>query len=185
MEFEACLKKQLSLHPVFEAQDALKLCYQAAFGAEHLVADVRTARRLFDAEYAATPAAICPLVEPLCPEFARVNLGVWKGNALSPSRLFNLFLSTASQSVSDGETRLLHYTGHIGALVQAGGLSFSPAEWHRTLQAWRSGGGGPVHHSVAYRAHEKPAYRVVSIALLEKKWPYTAPTAPKSSTPHG
>ncbi len=171
MQFEACLQQQLSLHTVFQVQDALKLCYQAAFGAEHLVEDVHRARRFFDAEYTAVPPTAGPLVEPLCPGFARVNLGPWKHQSLPPARLFELFLQTAGQPVVGGDARFAAYCAHVHKLAEEGTLCFSPLEWMVTLRAWRDGGGGPVRHSEAYRAAEKPAYRVVSIGLLERDFP--------------
>ena len=39
MNFSDHLKKQLSLHPSMQPQDIVKLCYQAAFGAEPLLPD--------------------------------------------------------------------------------------------------------------------------------------------------
>ena len=56
MDFIACLQEQLHLHPAMQPRDVLQLCYQAARGAEHLLADTARARAYFDQEYAATPA---------------------------------------------------------------------------------------------------------------------------------
>ena len=35
--FETYILDQAHLHPAFAPQDAIKLCYQATFGAEHLL----------------------------------------------------------------------------------------------------------------------------------------------------
>ena len=56
MNFTTCLQEQLRLHPAMQPRDVIKLCYQAARGAEHLLADLTRARAYFDQEYAATPA---------------------------------------------------------------------------------------------------------------------------------
>ena len=46
-----------------QPQDVLKLCYQAAYGAEHLLTDLPAAKRYFEEEYAAVP----PRQEPGAP----------------------------------------------------------------------------------------------------------------------
>ena len=47
MEFEVYLKQQLALHPSMQPQDVVKLCYQAAHGAEHLLSDIKAAEKYF------------------------------------------------------------------------------------------------------------------------------------------
>ena len=37
MDFTTCLREQLRRHPSMQPQDVIKLCYQAARGAEHLI----------------------------------------------------------------------------------------------------------------------------------------------------
>ena len=84
MDFTTCLREQLRLHPAIQPQDVIKLCYQAARGAEHLLADTTRARAYFDQEYAATPAdAARPLFEPISENVARVNLAAWKWSMIS------------------------------------------------------------------------------------------------------
>ena len=97
MNFTTYLSEQLQLHPSMQPQDVLKLCYQAARGAEHLLADFSRARAWFDREYAAVPAdAAQPLFEMLSPEVARVNLAAWKAAGLPEEWLFRMFAATAS-----------------------------------------------------------------------------------------
>ena len=45
MEFNDFFLEQMERHPAMEARDAVKLCYQAAFGAEHLLQDREAAYR--------------------------------------------------------------------------------------------------------------------------------------------
>ena len=97
MDFIACLQEQLRLHPAMQPRDVLKLCYQAARGAEHLLADTTRARAYFDQEYAATPVdATLPLLEIIGPEVARVNIAAWKAAGLPAAWLFRMFVRTAS-----------------------------------------------------------------------------------------
>ena len=63
MDFEKYLTEQLHNHPSAEPQDILKLCYQAAFGAEHLLKDAEKAKAYLQAEHDAVTAADIPLYE--------------------------------------------------------------------------------------------------------------------------
>lgn len=156
MDFSTCLQEQLRLHPSAQPQDVLKLCYQAAYGAEHLLADTIRARAYFDREYAATPAdASLPLFEPISPEVSRVNLGAWKAAGLPDAWLFRMFVHTAS--VPMGGAELLEE-----CLAEAEPLCASLPGWQENLSAWRAMGMPALHHSEAYRAAEHPAYRIVN-----------------------
>ena len=156
MDFTTCLREQLCLHPSMQPRDVIKLCYQAARGAEHLLADTARARVYFDQEYAATPAdAAPPLFEPLSENVARVNIAAWKAANLPAEWLFRMFVHTASVPMG-GETLLGQYIAEASSIV-----SDLPG-WDDTLAAWREAGMPAVHHSEAYRAGEHPAYRIVN-----------------------
>lgn len=156
MDFSTCLLEQLRLHPAMQPRDVIKLCYQAARGAEHLLSDIARARTYFDLEYAATPAdASLPLFEPISEHVARVNIAAWKAANLPADWLFRMFVHTAS--VPMGGTELL--TQYVD---EAAAIAGSMPGWAETLSAWREAGMPAVHHSEAYRAAEKPAYRIVN-----------------------
>ena len=156
MNLTTCLQEQLRLHPAMQPQDVLKLCYQAAYGAEHLLADVSRARAYFDQEYAAVPAdEALPLFEPLSEDVARVNLAAWKAASLPAEWLFRMFVHTAS--VPMGGPALLE-----SCLQEAAALVQDMPGWADTLASWREAGMPAVHHSEAYRAAERPAYRIVN-----------------------
>ena len=158
MDFIACLQEQLRLHPAMQPRDVLKLCYQAARGAEHLLADTTRARAYFDQEYAATPVdATLPLLEIIGPEVARVNIAAWKAAGLPADWLFRMFVHTASVAV-DGEDHLADYVAQAANVVS--GLFAGPA-WRDAVAEWTAAGRPAVHHSEAYRAAERPSYRIV------------------------
>lgn len=168
MDFVTCLREQLSLHPAMQPQDVLKLCYQAARGAEHLLADTSRARAYFDQEYAATPVdASTPLFEPISENVARVNIAAWKASALPADWLFRMFVHTASVPMGGAEL-LAQYVDQAAAIV-----SDMPG-WDEALAAWQEAGMPAVHHSETYRAAERPAYRIVNgyfrciLPLLER-----------------
>ena len=158
MDFITCLQEQLRLHPSMQPRDVIKLCYQAARGAEHLLADVTRARAWFDQEYAATPSdASLPLFETISENVARVNLAAWKAAGLPSDWLFRMFVHTASVA-ADGEDHLADYVAQ--ATNVASGL-FAGAAWRDALAEWTAAGCPAVHHTEAYRAAEHPAYRIV------------------------
>ena len=168
MDFVTCLREQLSLHPAMQPQDVLKLCYQAARGAEHLLADTSRARAYFDQEYAATPVdASTPLFEPISENVARVNIAAWKSSALPADWLFRMFVHTASVPMGGAEL-LAQYVDQAAAIV-----SDMPG-WDEALAAWQEAGMPAIHHSEAYRTAERPAYRIVNgyfrciLPLLER-----------------
>ena len=155
MDFTTCLQEQLRLHPSMQPRDVIKLCNQAARGAEHLLADATRARAYFDREYASTPAdASLPLFEAISENVARVNIAAWKAATLPAEWLFRMFVHTASVPMGGAEL-LETYIAKASAIV-----SDLPG-WEDTLAAWRENGMPAVHHSEAYRAGEHPAYRIV------------------------
>lgn len=156
MDFATCLRAQLRLHPAMQPQDVLKLCYQAARGAEHLLADTTRARAYFDQEYAATPAdASQPLFEDISENVSRVNLAAWKAANLPAEWLFRMFVHTTSVPMG-GADLLAQYIAEAAAI--AGHLP----GWDDALNTWRDAGMPAVHHTGAYRAVEHPAYRIVN-----------------------
>ncbi len=157
MDFTTCLQEQLRLHPSMQPRDVIKLCYQAARGAEHLLADTTRARAYFDQEYAATPAdASLPLFEPISENVARVNIAAWKAASLPAEWLFRMFVHTASVPMG-GAKLLAQYIEEASAIV-----GDAMPGWADALSAWREAGMPAVHHSEAYRAGEHPAYRIVN-----------------------
>ncbi len=201
ISFARVLNEQCALHPIFAPQDALKLCYQASFGAEHLLNDPTGAQDFFEQEYrAAKPrgAKFCvanaratvqePLLEWISADFCRVNLRAWKVKKLPSLWLFRLFLQSTQPAPfavpnAAAQTAQFHKnTAQISALCEAGTLPFSAQEWQSALSAYLSEGVHAVHHSNAYRAAECPAYRLIRtqhlplLTVLEKLATLPAPS---------
>ena len=166
MEFANYLKEQYKLHPSMQPQDAVKLCYQAALGAEHLLTDFGAAEKYFVEEYAAVKAAELPLCEEISAEVCRVNLAAWKAKGLPAEWLFNMF--AASVRTARGKSELFkEYLATAGKVLPL-------ADWQTYLEQYTAAGMPTVHHSEVYRAAEKPAYRIVDrrftrlLPILEK-----------------
>lgn len=165
--FKPFLLAEAKVHPSMQPRDAVKLCFQSAFGAEHLIADEAAARRYLENEFAETPAdASVPLFSRIAENCARVNLAAWKAQNIPLSWLENLFLASAQENAakSDEEKHASFAEAIFSAreLAREGALPFPcdafdvfwAQEFAEDIHA--------VHHSDVYRVKEKPAYRIVS-----------------------
>jgi hypothetical protein len=160
MNFEFYFEEQLEKHSSMGYQDAVKLCYQAAFGAEHLLSDKDRARTYLFEEFDSISATDEPLFERISPEYVRVNLGAWKREGFPRQALFEIFADTASQKSGTVETFLSYIT--IAEEIMSKKIrNFNREEWRTFLDEYKKMGMPPVHHSDEYRKNENPHYRVV------------------------
>ncbi len=168
MDFEYYLKNQIQLHPSIQLQDVIKMCYQAVFGVEHMLADIEKARQYLCQEYEATCAdGSMPLYEPISESFCRVNLAVWKAMEFSPEELFELFVASANYNVPGTQTDLNLCAKSVEKVIAKGLLPFSLEEWQNYYTLYKHNGMPPVHHSETYRQAEHPAYRIIRKSLLD------------------
>jgi len=160
--FKQYLEKQITLHPSMRPQDVIKLCFQAAFGAEHLLGDMARVKDFFDAEFLQVDERDGLVVERIADDVCRINLAVWKKRGFCKELLFDLFVQSAQVQMNGGEARFWDYVS------QAEGMPFSDEEWQGFVAEYKRGGVRAVHHSEIYREREKPAYRVVSGEYIER-----------------
>jgi len=154
MDFEQYLEEQLYNHPSAEPQDVLKLCYQAAFGAEHLLQDAEKAAAYLQAEYDEVTAADIPLYEPVSADIVRVNLASWKFHGFPAEWLFRMMAHSAVEK-QGGEPLFRELLQKAETVVPF------PAAWKKYAEEYLKGDFSPVHHSEAYRQAEHPAYRII------------------------
>lgn len=152
------LREQVSLHPSMQPQDVVKLCYQAAFGAEHLLADKDAAFTWLQKEFEEVKVTEMSerLYEQIHDRVCRMNLREWKRRGMPVAWLFRMFAESASfVNMYTGEDDFEQGLKAAEELVKEGAFDFSPEEWEKTSKQ------GPVHHSLSYRQQEQPAYRIV------------------------
>lgn len=166
MHLEPYIIRHLSDHPSTRPQDLIKLCYQAAFGAEHLLSDLSLAREWLERELNEVEAEDIPLYENISDEICRVNLAAWKHRGLPADRLFELFAASA-QIADGGEEALAQALDAAQRVVGQGLAGFSVDEWQAFLDEYRGNGIRAVHHSPQYRESEKTSYRIVKRELLQ------------------
>ena len=166
-DFDVYLIGEAARCPLMEPRDALKLCYQAAYGAEHGIKDPNSARKYLREELKRLePDGDRPLSEgPISPELCRVDLRAWKARGLKWQWLYAMF----EDAVGDG--KMAEKLAAAERLAAEGKLPFTAREWREELAGWD---GGAVSHSEAYRKAYSPAYRIVPmkyaacIPVLEK-----------------
>lgn len=168
MNFEFYFAKQLKNHPSMQYQDAIKLCYQAAFGAEHLLSDVERARSYLYEEFDSVSPTDEPLFEQISSDFVRVNLGAWKRENLPISALFEMFISSATV-VRNSKEAFFSYLEAAGRIMEREIYDFNKAEWLVLLDEYRTAGMPPIHHSADYRGNENPHYRVVAYKSFKER----------------
>ena len=155
--------EQLRLHPSMQVEDAAKFCFQATFGAEHLLADAQRAKIYLYQELEDTPIREEALFENISDQYCRVNLAAWKMHGFPKEMLFDLFYETAktknNATAQDLETKLQEIT----ILSENAPLSFSASDWKTFLTSYNR---MALHHSDVYRRVERPAYRLILRQLL-------------------
>ena len=149
------LDEYIKKYPASTSQDIIKLCYQAAFGAEHAICDVEAARRYFESEFEATEPRCGELYEMISHEICRVDIAAWKAAGLPSEWLFKMFLMTSpsrgrevlfEEYLREAETKFPYMAGN--------------------LRAYMAGGIRPVHHSEEYRNAYTPHYRIAGARFV-------------------
>ena len=168
MSPETCFERELNKKGV-APEDVVKLCYQAAFGAEHLIVDSEGVRKYFFDEFSNTAESDCPLYEQISENFVRVNLGAWKKRGLSPEYLVRLFVmkSSAPHKGEEDFYRYISLSKKILSKEQNEALD-------NYFEDYIKGGLRAVSHSARYKKENSPSYRLIDvykarlIPILEK-----------------
>ena len=145
-------------YPRAEPTDLLKLVYQAAFGAGHLVSDPaavldRLVREMRDAPVTDR------LTEPIGGGLLRIYLGDAREAGIAPETIAEGFCRAARRAP---EPALLdRMLAALTALAGEGAFAFSEQALRRELALWEAAGRPLLRHSESYRAAYAPAYRLI------------------------
>lgn len=162
---EQYLREHLKKYPYMQPQDIVKLCYQAARGAEHLLKDEEAARRYFEEEYAQVPAQEGLLFEKISPDVCRVNMAAWKSSGMPSEWLFRMFVMSTLE-FNRREHLLEEYLDIADRIVRTESMTFSPKKWDDYIESYKLDGMPATHHSSIYRNCIHPAYRIVNTRCL-------------------
>lgn len=162
------LEAHLRRYPRMELADIYKLLHQAALGSGHAVRDAADAQARLQDEITTLGAGPAePMIDPISPDgrLARIHLRVYRDAGQDVNKLAQAFVATAN-SYPPAPEKLAKFCGCLGDLAEQGGLPFSRAVVVTYFNAIAEESYPVVHHSEAFRAAYKPAYRVVDLQQL-------------------
>ncbi len=158
------IRAHASRYPLMQPHDAIKLCYQACFGAEHMILNVNGAKEYLNREYEQALPDDSELFEQLPGGYARLHLGAAKREGIAAELIFALFYATAAApQPEDAQQRFKELLDTIALLADDGTFEFSRHELEAYLLEYLSDEPeqSPVRHSGVYRYVYSPRYRVV------------------------
>ena len=161
-DFEEILLCHFEKYPLMTPVDAVKLCYQSAFGCGHLVKNKDFALSMLENELCETTSdAGAQLYEPIGGGYMRFDLHKAKAIGIPEEKIAEIFMESAN---SGKKTELEPKIDVLKKLAEEGRTPFS----ERSLSEYLSGYNGEmVSHSEKYRKAYAPAYRVVMEKLAE------------------
>lgn len=157
-EFTSILRRHAGVYSAMECADAVKLCYQAEFGGEHLLGDAESALALIRKESPSAPADTA-LSEPCGERVSRLYLGPAREAGLREETIAQLFCRSAEErsGSADGFLRRL---SDLKENIDA--FSFDLQALDRFLAGYDFSTLPPLRHSESYRRLYRPAYRLIS-----------------------
>lgn len=159
-ELREQLAAQLKRYPALQPADAVKFCYQRAFGAAHFCGTEEQALHRLEQECAAlAPDSAAPLTEPLGGGVCRLSLPAALAAEIPLPVLARAFAADACAVRTDPawfEAALQALPG----LARELSASFSAEEMEDFLEKYRRQGCPPVSHSQKFHQQYQPHYRV-------------------------
>lgn len=162
------LRRHAARYPRLELADAYKLLHQAVFGSEHAVADPEAARQWYEREVrqlGTGPEE--PVFDPLSADGAivRVHLRTYLAQGGDGAKLVDAFVRTANRRRGSTEQFRAAWAC-VEFLTARKALPFTKTDAETFLRQRAADGYPALHHSAAYVAAYRPAYRVVDRDLL-------------------
>lgn len=169
-DFETILIAHLRRYPMMQVADIYKLVHQASLGSEHANRDQIAAQRWLEQELAQLgEGPEEPLNDPISPggHILRIHLRPFLAEGGNPGSLLEAFLRTANE-FQGSLAELQACWAEVSWLAAKGCLPFGIAEVQDFGQSMAAQGYPAVHHSAAYTAAYRPAYRVVAVEFWSK-----------------
>lgn len=162
------LGQHIGRYPEMQLLDVYKLLHQAALGNGHAVGVLEQIIVRLESEVAAMgDGPGDPLWESISPDgrLARVHLRPYVAAGYDLGALARAHVGSP-QTYPPAPEKLVKFCGCVGDLAAQGILPFSKDDVLSCFDEIAEQGYPAVRHSVTYREHYKPAYRVVDIDLL-------------------
>lgn len=158
------LIRHIRAYPAMTVTDAVKLCYQSAFGGGHLITDEARALAFLHTERKQLlQSAETPLTEEIGGGVVRLNLAASQAATLSDAHILRAFAASAAHIAKRTDNDALFHAAldALRALASEGAAPFTLDALDAYLTQYRANGCPPVSHSPEYRAQNAPAYRVM------------------------
>ena len=161
--FEKILLFHFEKYPLMKPVDAVKLCYQSAFGCGHLVKNEEFALSMLKNELENTTRDFdAQLFEPIGGGYVRIDLHKAKAVKIPEEKICEVFIKSAN---SGEKTELEPKIEILKKLSKEGITPFSEKELLEYLFGYS---GEMVSHSEKYKTEYHPAYRVILEKLAEE-----------------
>lgn len=170
---EALIQRYVQRYTAIDIQDIYKLLHEAVFGPGHPITNRKAAQEWLERQsQLLEPALTQPLLESIHPDDAVVRLHLRPYLALNGSlkKLLTASVESSKLISGDGETMAAwwaifqHMIGEGGPLANRfDARTVALIGRTRTNEKWPA-----EHHSAAFDAAYKPAYRVLTRTLAEK-----------------
>ena len=161
-DFEEILLCHFEKYPLMTPVDAVKLCYQSAFGCGHLVKNKDLALSMLKKELDETVSdSDAQLFEPIGGGYVRIDLHKAKSEIIPEEKIAGMFIESAN---SGPKTEFWPKIKLLEKLAKEGKTPFPKEELSEYLSGYN---GEMVSHSEEYRKAYAPAYRVVLEKLSE------------------
>ena len=167
-DFANIVGQHVGRYPSLQPQDLYKLAHQACLGSGHAVPNPTAARHWLANELSnlgAGPAE--PMLDPIAPDagILRVHLRPFLAGGGDVGQLADAFVRTANE-FRGSLVNLKDCWARVEMIAAAGLLPFPEAEVRDVGEQVEAMDYPAVHHSDAFRAAYRPAYRVVAAAFL-------------------
>ena len=143
-------------YPHCNAQDFIKLAYQAEFGCEHIMGDFVLG--YIESELAVSNNADTTLYESISDEYCRVHLSEYKRQGYPPEVLAKCMQSVHSNGSVDG---LLKRLDAFLQEIACGQINIDLNDAKELVSQYRQIGCPALHHSKIFRDRYEPHYRVI------------------------
>lgn len=157
MDFRNIALSHAEKYPLMQAQDYVKLAYQSAFGAGHMVSGFENALARVKSERMHETENVSS--EDIGGGYVRLHLsgGEYPLSCETAARMFVL----SAESVPESKDTFFAFSEILLTLSAEGAIRPAQSEIGASLQKFRSGDFSPVSHTDIYRESYRPAYRVI------------------------
>ena len=159
---EKIILQHLSMYPLMQLEDFIKLLYQAEFGPSHLLNNVEYGRANLYQEYESLEKTDNLQIE----DIGNGKIRVYLSGIKDIDAFFQLLLHSAI-NISGNSKDFIQSLDLLNKMIDEGKLPIDKKESKEFLDKYKKNP-SPIHHSRIYHDTYTPAYRVLLKSDAEK-----------------